>query len=320
MAKTIATNKPGLKPAAWIVSPNDKGRKSIKNDKVFLNDGDEFEIEIFNPLGVSVLADIKLNSQSISKTGLVVKPGQRIYLDCFIDDKSKFIFKTYEIDGSEESLEATEKNGLLEVFFYKEEVLSLNNWRDKFQKVIVERWGPVYYPVYYPTYPTYPRTHEIWYTNPNFFTTGGSYTIGDNIGGTLTNVSTNTVNGFNSGTNLYSTSINMTNGTINTSIETGRIEKGEKSKQEFTEVDLDFEKNYIASTIIQILPESRKPIDSSEINKVKGSFTSVMAKDILKRESDGIIELIKKLSELHKEGVLTDEEFSSKKAELLKKI
>ena len=57
MAKTIATNS-GLKPAAWIVTPNDKGRKSIKNDKVFLNDGDEFEIEIWNPLQVSVLADI----------------------------------------------------------------------------------------------------------------------------------------------------------------------------------------------------------------------------------------------------------------------
>ena len=315
MAKTIAT-KSGLKPAAWIVTPNDKGRKSIKNDKVFLNDGDEFEIEIWNPLQVSVLADIKLNSQSISKTGLVVKPGQRIYLDCFIDDKKKFIFKTYEIDGGVESLEATENNGLLEVFFYKEDVLSLNNWKEKFQKVIVEK----YYPVYYPTFPTFPRTHEIWYTNPTFITTGGGYTIGDNIGGTLTNTSTNTVNGFNSGTSVYSTSINIPNGTINTSIETGRIEKGEKSKQEFTEVDLDFEKNYISSTIIQILPESRKPIDSSELNKVKGSFTSVMAKDILKRESDDVIELIKKLSELHKEGILTDEEFASKKAELLKKL
>ena len=313
MAKTIAT-KSGLKPAAWIVTPNDKGRKSIKNDKVFLNDGDEFEIEIWNPLQVSVLADIKLNSQSISKTGLVVKPGQRIYLDCFIDDKKKFIFKTYDIDGSEESLEATENNGLLEVFFYKEDVLSLNNWKDKFQKVIVERWGPVYYPVYYPTYPTYPRTHEIWYTNPTIFTTGGSYTIGDNIGGTLTSTSTNTVNDFNSRTNIYSTSINLTNGTINTSIETGRVEKGEKSKQEFTEVDLDFEKNYIASTIIQILPESRKPAE------IKGKLNKVMAKDILKRESEDVIELIKKLADLHTAGILTDEEFSSKKAELLSKI
>ena len=35
---------------AWIVSPKDKGRKSIKNGKVFLKNKSEFEIELFNPL------------------------------------------------------------------------------------------------------------------------------------------------------------------------------------------------------------------------------------------------------------------------------
>jgi hypothetical protein len=42
MAKQIASINPG----AWIVSPIDKGRKSIKSGKVFLNDGDDFEIEL----------------------------------------------------------------------------------------------------------------------------------------------------------------------------------------------------------------------------------------------------------------------------------
>jgi len=48
MAKQIAIKN--SKPSAWIVSTKDRGRKSIKGGKVFLNDGDEFEIEIFNPL------------------------------------------------------------------------------------------------------------------------------------------------------------------------------------------------------------------------------------------------------------------------------
>jgi hypothetical protein len=109
--KTLTDNS---KPGAWIVSPTDKGRKSIKNGRVFLKDGDEFEIELFNPLTSSVLAEIKLNGESISKTGLVVKPGQRVYLDCFIDSRKKFIFSTYEIDGSQESLDATAKNGMLD--------------------------------------------------------------------------------------------------------------------------------------------------------------------------------------------------------------
>ena len=157
MAKQIASSN--SKPGAWIVSSQDKGRKSIKNGKVFLNDGDEFEIELFNPLTVSVLADIKLNGQSISKTGLVVKPGQRVYLDCFIDDRKKFKFSTYEIENSEEAIEATQNNGLLEVFFYKEDVITLDNWQRKFDRIIVEKHYP-----YYPSYPWY-NPYTVYYTN-----------------------------------------------------------------------------------------------------------------------------------------------------------
>jgi hypothetical protein len=322
MAKTIAQRIwLQFSPGAWIVNPKDKGRKSIKNSeghrsestcgKVYLQNDEEFEIELFNPLKVSVLADIKLNGQSISKTGLVVKPGQRIYLDCFIDDKKKFIFKTYEIENTEVSLEATSDNGLLEVFFYKEDVVSIKDWKRRFDRVIVEKW----YPVYYPTYPTY-QPFTVWCSNPssyNLTNTGGI--------GTTTNVNYSDLKG---SIGTYTTTngdiFNNTTGTITTnsaSIETGRIEKGGVSSQKFTEVDMDFETNYIASTIIQLLPESIKP---AEIKEIKGSLNKVMAKDILKRESGEIIELIKKLGELHSAGILTDDEFSTKKAELLSKI
>ena len=314
MAKTIASNS---KPNAWIVTPNDKGRKSIKSGKVFLEDKEEFEIELFNPLTVSVLADIKLNGQSISKTGLVVKPGQRIYLDCFIDDKKKFKFSTYEIENSGEALDATQNNGLLEVFFYKEDVITLDNWKSKFDRIIVEKWYPVYYPSY-PVYPYYNRP-SIWY-GTNLPTIGGSCVttnLNNSIVGTTT---TNTYSSNNLINCSYTSNVNVPYGgtTVNNlfsnSLETGRVEKGEKSKQKFTEVDIDFEKHYIASTIIQILPESRKPVEVKEIkNKIN-------AKDILIRESDEVITLIKKLADLHSAGILTDDEFSEKKSELLSKI
>jgi len=319
MAKQIASSN--SKPNAWIVSPNDRGRKSIKNGKVFLNDGDEFEIELFNPLTVSVLADIKLNGQSISKTGLVVKPGQRVYLDCFIDDRKKFKFSTYEIENSGESLDATQNNGLLEVFFYKEDVITLDNWKSKFDRVIVEKW----YPVYYPTYPVYPYYRpSVWFgtSSPtiggNCVTTNGSGLIG---GTTTTNAYYSSNNAVNCS---YSSSVDLSNlnigGSLSSnmtpinSIETGRVEKGEVSKQKFTEVDMDFEKHYIASTIIQILPESRKPAEVKEVfNKKTGEIK-------FKKEAEDVIELIKKLADLHSAGILTDEEFSEKKAELLSKI
>ena len=310
MAKTIASNS---KPNAWIVTPNDKGRKSIKSGKVFLEDKEEFEIELFNPLTVSVLADIKLNGQSISKTGLVVKPGQRIYLDCFIDDKKKFKFSTYEIENSGEALDATQNNGLLEVFFYKEDVITLDNWQRKFDRIIVEK----YYP--YNPYPWHFRTtnnpYTVWY-GTNSPTIGGSC-VTTNLTNSVIGTTT-TSNAYYSSNNAvncsYTSDVNVPYGgtTVNNlfsvnNVETGRVEKGEKSKQKFTEVDIDFEKHYISSTIIQILPESRKPAEVKDVKKVK-------------QESNDVVELIKKLADLHSAGILTDEEFSEKKSELLSKI
>lgn len=326
------------KPSAWIVTnnqkdkskPSDRGRKSIKKGKVYLQDGQEFEIELHNPLQECVLCDIKLNGQSISKNGLVLRPGERFYLDCFIDDKKKFVFNTYNVENTEESEKAIEKNGLLEVFFYKESTLSIKDWRTRFDRVIIER-----YPVYYPYYDPY------WYPYRPAIIYGGTTTIGTGGYGVLNSVSTNTVNLTNTsnyrvGTTLtgnsinssyttgdvtlnsanvdtYTSNVNFGGSTINSSIETGRVEKGTSSSQKFTEIDMDFDNNYIASTIIQILPESRKPVETKDIKKPN-------LKDILKRESDEVIDLIKKLADLHSAGILTDEEFTTKKAELLSKI
>ena len=311
MAKQIASSN--SKPGAWIVSPKDKGRKQIKSGKVFLNDEDEFEIELFNPLTVSVLADIKLNGQSISKTGLVIKPGQRVYLDCFIDDRKKFKFSTYEIENSGEALDATQNNGVLEVFFYKEDVITLDNWQRKFDRVIVEKWYPYNpYPWYNPSR-IYCGTGTITYSGTTLTTNGNSFTMDASSG-----VIGGTTNVYNSSNNIncsYTSQVDLPDlnvaGSLSTnSIETGRVEKGEKSKQKFTEVDMEFEKHYISSTIIQILPESRKP---AEVKQMKTKQSQLIS-------SDEVIELIKKLSDLHSTGILTDEEFSSKKAELLSKI
>lgn len=299
------------KPGAWVVNSKDRGRKSIKNGKVYLTDSEEFEIELFNPLTECVLADIKLNGQSISKTGLVLKPGQRFYLDCFIDDKKKFVFNTYEVESTLESISAISNNGKLEVYFYKESVVSINNWRDRFNTVIIER--------YYPSYPTYP----YWTTTPYYgngtnigYSSGiGTTTTGNNNITYGTNVtltgSATTTGSYTLGNNL----MNQLNSTSNNipiagSLETGRVERGSSSKQQFKEIDMEFDKYHISSTILELLPESRKPV---ELKNVKTKQNQLLA-------SDEVIELIKKLSDLHSSGILTDEEFSSKKTELLSKI
>ena len=296
------------KPNAWIVNSTDKGRKSIKNGKVYLKDSEEFQIELFNPLSECVLADIKLNGQPISKTGLVLKPGQRFYLDCFIDDNKKFIFSTYEVEQTLESLNAINNNGKLEVFFYKESVVSVRNWRDRFNTVIIER--------YYPSYPTYP----YWTTTPYYGTNTGN--IGTGIGTTTIGTTTNSFNTYGSNVNLTGsatttgsytlgnnamTQLNSTSIPIAGSLETGRVERGETSKQKFKEIDMEFDNYHISSVVLEMLPESRKPVE------LKMKKKSEISSDTLKREDSELIEFIKKLSDLHSAGILTDEEFSEKK-------
>jgi hypothetical protein len=343
MAKQVKTTV----PSAWIVNSNDRGRKSIKKGKVYLSDKEEFQVELFNPLQDCVLADIKLNGNSISKSGLVLNPGQRFYLDCFIDDKKKFIFETYEVDETDETAQAIAKNGLLEVFFYKESVVTLQNWSDKFNRILTGRTYPYWV---YPTYPYWGGTVTIGapycgtgtvntFTNTNL--TGGSID--------LSNLNTTTGNAYYSSNTMAinsSYTSNIGSVTNTSSIETGRIGKGDKSQQKFESIDMDFDKYYIASTILQILPESRRPIETKEIksreNVIEVEVPKGLSKDSISKIEELVsdfvwekdtkenrekiddkvksIELLQKLGELHKSGILTDEEFTTKKAELLSKI
>jgi len=305
MAKKTATTTTA--PAAWIVNSTDRGRKSVKNGKVYLSDKFEFEIELYNPLQDCVLADIKLNGNSISKSGLVLNPGQRFYLDCFIDDKKKFIFNTYDVDQTDEVKEAIAKNGLLEVFFYKESVVTLENWNDKFNRILTGRTYP------YWVYPTYPWGGVYYGTGIatgicNTTNTAGNFNL-TNTTGSAYYSNTTPINA------CYTSDFSLTS-SIGGSMETGRIEKGQESQQKFESIDMDFDKYYIASTILQILPESRKPVETKEIGKERRITWPSQEKN----KSEDVIELIKKLAELHKVGILTDEEFATKKVELLSKI
>jgi len=292
-------------PGAWICNPNDKGRKSIKSGNIYLKNNEEFQIEIWNPLKECILADIRLNSQSISKTGLVIKPGQRVYLDCFVDDKKKFIFQTYEVEMTGEVEEAIQNNGLMEVFFYKEEAQSLKNWSEKLREVVVRE----YYPIYVDRYPY--RPYPVWYGNyygtTNIGTTYNSTTGGMNLtNGVLNSSYTSDIDlsNLNISNCFSSNSIPISN-----SMETGRIEKGEKSAQKFTEIDMDFEKNYIHSIVYQLLPESRKPIE------VETKRPSEKLK-----EGHQAADLLIKLKDLKDAGVISVEEFDEKKKELLARI
>jgi len=88
----------------------------------YLQKGQEFQIELFNPTTDVILAKIILNGNPISQGGLVLNPGQRVFLDRYLDVAKKFLFDTYEVSSSEEVKKAIEKNGDFKVEFYRERV------------------------------------------------------------------------------------------------------------------------------------------------------------------------------------------------------
>jgi hypothetical protein len=293
-SKMKSKAKKNATPGAWIVNPKDRGRKSIKNGNIYLKDGQEFEIEIFNPLKINILADIRLNGNSISTSGLIIKPGQREYLDCFIDDGRKFKFETYQVENSNESKEAISDNGALEVLFYKEDVTTFSNWRSR---ITLQR-------------PRYFNDYDWYYPYNNWYGTCNNVSYSDTNGVVFGSVSAAAPS--ESINNCFSSQISDDLETagieISNNIETGRVEKGEESKQEFVEIDMDFEQSHIHSILYKLLPESHEP---KEVKKKKKKSTHIL---------DDILRAITDMDVMRKKGILTDEEFKQKKSEFLSRM
>lgn len=236
-----------------------RNRAKIYGDSIYLKDGENFEIELFNPSTVRVLAKITINGKQISTSGIVLKPGERVYLERFIDSNNKFVFDTYEVEKSNEALNAIVDNGLIKVEFYEE----------NFSGSTITLQGS--------------STGSTWTTLGNYSfgvqgnmgpagTTGiihDSYTYNSNNPTLTTSTASfggTTTNNIFVTTSMVNESIKGSNASNNTkSIETGRIEKGEKSDQSFTTTNGNF--NYFPSATIsyRLLPASQKPVETSEI-------------------------------------------------------
>lgn len=86
----------------------------------YLQKGTEFQIELFNPTSDVLLAKIELNGKPISQGGLVINPGERVFLDRYLDIAKKFMFDTYSVSNTEEVKAAIKANGDIKVQFFKE--------------------------------------------------------------------------------------------------------------------------------------------------------------------------------------------------------
>jgi len=223
------TTTSASKPTAHITK--NKSRIKVYNgNTVFLNDKDNFEFEIHNPTQKSVLCKIKLNGKYVFTSGLIIRPGQRVFLERFLDSNNKFEFSTYEVKDTSENRDAIDLNGDVRIEFYDESQivnyphLSGGNWNTGWSHII--NTGSPYY---------------------------GSMTFTNNSSSTYFSNTSSVVGE----TNTFEVP-NIRSVKSKKSIETGRVEKGEKSNQKFTNSYEEF--NYFASHQIslKILPLSNK--------------------------------------------------------------
>ena len=88
-----------------------KEYKTSESDRtVYLDNGTEFQIHIKNPYQNHLGIDIYVNEKSIGNR-LVLRPGQSVWLERFMNDDHKFLFETYEVEDTKETHYAINKNG-----------------------------------------------------------------------------------------------------------------------------------------------------------------------------------------------------------------
>ena len=244
------------KPCAYIT----KGRQRIKQfgQNVYLKNGSEFEIELYNPSRQTVLSKIKINGEFINGGGIILKPGERVFLERYLDVPHKFKFETYTVDETNETMNAIANNGDVEILFYNEEEIITT----------------LTYPSITYGSTTYPNTTYASNTN----TVSRNMSLDESL-----NIFHNTSLS-NSGLNLYSVSDNGGKTYINKfdkkprlrpnqnkkskSVETGRVEKGSSSDQEFKTVSKNFNSWAVSTSVWKILPDSQRPVEKTDlINK-----------------------------------------------------
>lgn len=241
---------------------------------VYMKNNSEFQIQIFNPYTYTIGINITIDNKSLGHT-LVLKPGERIWLERYLNEAKKFLFSTYEVNGDNKQVQqAITKNGEIKLEFFKEreQQVYINTPITCF-----DNWNP----------------NQILYSKSIEPTTYCDAAIGDrSLGLCGTNAATFSIETSAATSASYSattldglkknaTPINAS-AKRSKSIETGRVEKGSYSNQKFQTVNIDFEYWPFKTEIIKILPESQKPVFKNDLIKKYCPNCGIKIKDRFK--------------------------------------
>ena len=224
---------------------------------VYLNNGDEFQIQLFNPEKFIIAAKIFIDGEELNDM-LVLRPGERVWLERYLDKARKFKFSTYEIEDSAEAKAAASLNGDVTINFYRVKtkrsnpIVFVNNVKDYIYSdrgISSISAGNDY-------------VSDLAASSVNsYYCNGLTGDCGD-AGSTFTSVAT-----MDSLNMELSCACSAEPVQCSAPIETGRVEEGGYSNQKFSYVNYDFEDYPWKIETIKILPLSRKPYTQEDLQK-----------------------------------------------------
>jgi len=256
-----------------------KEYKTSESDRsVYLNDGDEFQIQLFNPETTEICARIWIEDIQLSHD-IVLRPGERLWLERYTDIAKKFKFETYVVDANNGAVrDAISHNGNIKIEFYR-------------RKTQIKQYSTITV-----------SPCNLWeYTRP-------PHEI-DITWNTCCDSTSNKINGYSDANIYYTSDINtssvntslgmmdsccsISNGTLystsaitttepkeksavcndnwhrdKANLETGRIGEGRHSNQKFDNVNMEFEWWPFRTENIKIYPFSRKPYNAKDLKKI----------------------------------------------------
>ena len=265
-------------PSAIILARNPRSSsldelKTYRGNDIFLNNGDEFQIRLFNPLTTKIGAQVSINGK-VSNHLLVLNPGEDVVVDRFIDEQRRMIFETYQYDDNNSAAKnAVANNGIIDLKFFRE-----------------------YFPPIYPTWNNTTVTSMpisggcgTTLTSGAYGSVGSAGTPGTYFSLTNSNSRTYDSNVFLCSSNLDFVSDNSSefvspgvyanepdkseiksrklSKSIKSMKETGRVSKGAKSTQNFQDVDVQFEIYPFHTIIYQLKPMSEKTSYVTEVRE-----------------------------------------------------
>ena len=248
---------------------------------VYLEDGDEFQFQLFNPETTEICARIFIEDTQLSHD-IVLRPGERLWLERYTDISKKFKFVTYVVDGENAQVKkAISHNGIIKIEFFRRKEKKHNPliWVNSPSITWTYDSTTPYYYNYTSSTASKPidsidcssissanasRSLESDEVSTAFYSSADMCSISGDISCDCSVSASASIS-----TPEYSSAIYNPEFYKDTNnLETGRISEGGRSNQKLDNVNMDFESWPFRTETLKIYPLSRKPYNAKDLKKI----------------------------------------------------